>query len=283
MGAERLRSYPLEPVAQALGYRSDPADAARWRRQGSVLSINRFMFYDHLRGEGGAGAIELAVHALRCPAWAALDFLAGLARHSPLPDHRCQAAAPARDTRWPALRRYLVERRGLGDALVTLCRDLGLVHADRYGNPLFVRRNAAGEATGIETVTAADREPAAGGGFWMSWEAEWPHAVILAGNALDALSILSLHLVPEKHSACAVVSIGALSTTIPNWIEAWNPRRIFCAFDATRNGDHAAQSLIENDTRTVRLRPALGGQDWNDMLMRERAGEPLQTDDRPIQ
>ena len=177
-----------------MGYHRDPDDAARWRRPGSVLSINRFMFYDHLRAEGGAGAIELAVHALRCPMWAALDFLADLARHSPLPDGRCQAAAPARDTRWPALRRYLVERRGLGDALVTLCRDLGLVHADRYGNPVFVRRNAAGKATGIETVTAAAREPTAGGGFWMSWETEWPHAVILAGNALDALSILSLHL-----------------------------------------------------------------------------------------
>ena len=28
--------------------------------------------------------------------------------------------------------------------------------------------------------------------------------------------------------------------------------------------------------------PALDGLDWNDMLMRDRAGEPLQTDDRPL-
>ncbi len=40
-----------------------------------------------------------------------------------------------------------------------LCRDLGLVDADRYGNPVFVRGNAASEATGIETVTAAARDP----------------------------------------------------------------------------------------------------------------------------
>ena len=283
MRAESLRGYPLEPVARALGYRSDPADAARWRRPGSVVSINRFMFYDHLRGEAGAGAIELAGHALGCTPRAAIDFLAELSDLSLTPGGCRQPAVPAPDPRWPALRRYLVERRGLGDALVKLCRDLGLVHADRHGNPVFICRNAAGQATGIETVTAATaREPAAGGGFWMSWEPDWPASVILAGNALDVLSILSLHLGPAIHGGCAVVSTGAVTTTIPKWIEAWNPRRIFCACDATRSGDHAAQRLIEKDTRTVRLRPALDGQDWNDMLMRERAGETLETDDRQI-
>ena len=125
-------------------------------------------------------------------------------------------------------------------------------------------------------------EPTAGGGFWMSWETEWPHAVILAGNALDALSILSLHLGPAKRTECAVVSTGALSTKVPKWIEAWNPRRIFCAWDATPNGDHAASRLARKDTRIVRLRPALDNRDWNDMLIRDRAGEPLETDDRQI-
>lgn len=280
MRAESLRGYPLEPVAQALGYRRDPEDAARWRRPGSVLSINRFMFYDHLRAEEGAGAIQLAGHALGCTPRAAIDFLAELSDLSMPPGGRRQA--PAKDPRWPALRRYLVERRGLGDALVELCRDLGLVHADRHGNPVFIRRNAAGQATGIETVTAATAREPAGGGFWMSWEPDWPASVILAGNALDALSILSLHLGPAKRTECAVVSTGALSTKVPKWIEAWNPRRIFCAWDATPNGDHAASRLARKDTRIVRLRPALDNRDWNHMLIRDRAGEPLETDDRQI-
>ena len=279
--AERLRSYPLEDVVHALGYRRDPADAARWTRAGSVLSINRFMFYDHLRGEGGAGAIQLAVHALGCPTPDALDFLAQLPRRSRLPDGRGEAEPSCQDPRWPALRRYLVEQRGLADALVELCRGLGLIHADRRGNPVFTRRNAASEAIGIETLPAA-QQPAADGGFWMSWEPDWPDAIILAGNALDALSILSLHLVPEKRGECAVVSTGAITDSIPKWIEPWNPRRIFCAYDASRNGDHAARRLQHKDTRIVRLRPALNGQDWNEMLMRERAGEPIETDDRPI-
>jgi len=277
--AEFLRGYPLEGVACALGYRSDPADAARWRRDGSVLSINRFMFYDHLRGEGGAGAIELAAHALGYPPQDAIDFLAELFGFSPVPGGRCQALPPAQDPRWPALRRYLVERRGFGDALVELCRDFGLVHADRHGNPVFVRRDAAGVAVGTETRNAA---PDAHGGFWMSWEPDWPRAVILADNALDVLSILSLHLVPAIRRGCAVVSTGTVTSCIPDWIQAWNPERIFCAYSDPRNGDRAARRLKDKDTRIVRLRPALDGQDWNDMLIRERAGEPLGTDDRPI-
>ena len=63
---------------------------------------------------------------------------------------------------------------------------------------------------------------------------------ILAGNALDALSILSLHLVPAIRRGCAVVSTGTVTTSIPKWIETWNPGRIFCAWDATTNGDHDA-------------------------------------------
>ena len=216
-----------------------------------------------------------------CPPQAALDFLAELSNLSTLPGGRRQTAAPGRDPRWPALRRCLVERRGLGDALVELCRDLGLVRADRRGNPVFVRRNAAGKPVGIETLTAA-QEPAARGGFWMSWEPDWPASVILADSALDALSILSLQLVPAIRRGCAVVSTGTVTTSIPKWIEAWNPGRIFCAYDATRNGDDAARRLIEKDTRVIRLRPALHDQGWNDMLMRDRAGEPLGTDDRPI-
>ena len=102
--AEILRGYPLEAVARALGYRREPG--ARWRQAGSALSINRFMFYDHLRGEGGA--IQLAAHALRCPTPDALDVLAELFHVSP--GGRRQKAPPRHNTRWPALRQDLVQR-----------------------------------------------------------------------------------------------------------------------------------------------------------------------------
>ena len=285
--AEALRGYPLEDVVRRLGYRRDPTDAARWRRPGSVVSINGFMFYEHLRGEGGGGAIDLVIHACRCTVPEALGFFSELPCRDRFPADR-HPKPPCPDRHWPAIQSYLVEQRGLADVLVALCRDLGLLYADRHGNAVFVRRNAAGEALGAEIVPAAAPRrlaptgAAARGGFWMSWEPDWPNSVILAKNAIDALSVLSLHLVPAGRKGCAVVSTGGATASLPEWIEAWNPGRIFCAYDATRQGDDAAARLIRNDSRVVRLRPALDGLGWNDMLMRDRAGEPLQIDDRPL-
>ena len=283
--AEALRGYPLEDAARALGYRRDPADAARWRRPGSVLSINRLMFYDHLCGDGGGGAIDLVVHARRCTRPEAVDFLAGLPRPVP-PGHR--EGPPRREPCWPTLKSHLVERRGLPDTLVELCRDIGLIHASPRGDAVFVRRDAAGRATGAEILPAATpRRPsqpadAARGGFWMSWDPDWPTSVILAASALDALSILALHLVPDRRKGCVVVSCGTRAASLPGWIQEWNPRRIFCAYDATARGDRAASRLIRNDNRTVRLRPPIDGKGWNETLLRDRAGEPLESDDRKL-
>ena len=301
MQAEGLRSYPLEDVLRSLGYRRDPDDAARWRRRESVVSINGFMFYDHLRGECGAGAIELVIHARRCTVPGALAFLSELPGCSRLSSDCLCARAPRTlkpsrsERRWPAVERYLLDERGVSSVLLALCRDLGLLYADHHGNAVFVCRNAAGEATGAEIVPTAGQQrggaapageaapsPLTPGSFWMSWEIDWPPFVLIAKSALDALSALSLHLMPAKRNGCAVVSTGAVTATLPIWIEAWNPRRIFCAHDATPHGDDAAERLFRKDNRVVRVRPALDGQDWNDMLIRDRAGEPLGTDDRPL-
>ena len=281
--AEALRGYPLEDAARALGYRRDPDDAARWRRPGSVLSINRFMFYDHLCGDGGGGAIDLVAHARRCTRPEAVDFLDRLPRPVPT-GHRPR---PRREPRWPDLRSRLVERHGLSDLLVELCRDLDLIRTDPRGDAAFVRRNAAGRAVGTEILPAATpRRPAppadaARGGFWMSWDPDWPTSVILAASALDALSILALHLVPARQNGCVAVSCGT-PATLPGWIREWNPGRIFCAYDATARGDRAADRLIRSDNRAVRLRPPLDGKGWNEMLLRDRHGEPLETDDRSL-
>ena len=264
-------------------YRRDPTDAARWRRPGSVLSINRFMFYDHLCGDGGGGAIDLVAHARRCTRPEAIDFLAKLPRPVQPPK------PPRREPLSPALKSRLVERRGLPDALVELCRDLGLIHADPRGNALFVRRNAAGETVGAEILPAATRRrpdrpaDAARGGFWMSWDPDWPTAVILAASALDALSILALDLVPARRKGAVAVSCASsAAAALPEWIQEWNPQRIFCAYDATTRGDRAAKRLIRNDNRIVRLRPPLDGEGWNETLVRDRAGVPLETDDRRL-
>ena len=295
MQAEGLRGCPLEDVARALGYRRDPDDDARWRRFGSVVTINRFMFYDHLCGERGAGAVDLVVHAQRCTVPDALAFLAELpGRDRRPPECLCPRLPHPQERHWPAVERYLVDERGLSPVLLALCRDLGLVHADRHGNAVFVCRDAAGDATGTEIVptggqcraTAGAGEaappPLTRGGFWVSWELDWPQSVLIAKSAIDALSALSLNLMPVERRECAVVSIAAVTPTLPAWIEDWNPRRIFCAYDATPDADDAAERLFQRDSRVVRVRPALDGDDWNDMRRRDLEGNMLEIDDRLI-
>ena len=253
------------------------------------------MFYDHLRGEGGAGAVDLVVHAERCTVPDALAFLAKLpGRDRRPPECLCPRLPHPQERHWPAVKRYLVHERGLSPVLLALCRDLGLVHADRHGNAVFVCRDAAGVATGAEIVpTGVQRRAAAGageaapsplarGGFWISWELDWPHSVLIAKSAIDALSALSLQLMPAERRECAVVSIAAVTPSLPAWIEDWNPRRIFCAYDATPGGDDAAERLFRRDSRVVRVRPALDGDDWNDMRRRDLEGNLLEIDDRLI-
>ena len=277
-----------------------PKDETRWRRPGSVVSINGFMFYDHLCGEWGAGAVDLVVHAHGCSVPDALAFLSELQGHSRRTAHRlCPRAprpiVPARSQRqWRAVERHLVDQRGLSPLLVALCRDLGLLYAERQANAVFLCRNAAGEETGTEifpiggqppgpgTATEAAPSPLTPGSFWMSWGTEWPLAVLIAKNVVDALSVLCLQLVPATRKGGAVVSTAAVPATIPIWIEARNPRRIFRACDPTRDGDAATQRLLRRDNRVVRVRPVLDGDDWNDMRLRDRLGEPLESDERRI-
>ena len=142
---------------------------------------------------------------------------------------------------------------------------------------------------GAEILPAATRcrpdrpADAARGGFWMSWDPDWPTSVILAASALDALSILALDLVPARRKGAVAVSCASsAAAALPEWIQEWNPQRIFCAYDATTRGDRAAKRLIRNDNRIVRLRPPLDGERWNETLIRDRAGVPLETDDRRL-
>ncbi len=59
--AAQVRDGSLEPLAVQLGYRQDPANPARWKRPGSVLSIRGSQFFDHRPGRGGGGGIDLVM------------------------------------------------------------------------------------------------------------------------------------------------------------------------------------------------------------------------------
>ena len=222
------------------------------------------MFYEHLRGEGGGGAIDLVIHACRCTVPEALGFFSELPCRDRFPaDRHPKPPCPDRHVARGTLQSYLVEQRGLAHPAPSCARAHPPVIAatSACSTPTATatpcssaETRPAREALGAEIVPAAAPRrlaptgAAARGGFWMSWEPDWPNSVILAKNAIDALSVLSLHLVPAGRKGCAVVSTGGATASLPEWIEAWNPGRIFCAYDATRQGDDAAARLIGETT-----------------------------------
>ena len=96
---ERTRAIPPETVARALGYRSDPHDPWRRKRDGSILGIDGPRFYDHLNQRGGGGAIDRVIHATGCRFPDALRLLDGLAPQGPDMPHERTAGAPPRKPR----------------------------------------------------------------------------------------------------------------------------------------------------------------------------------------
>ena len=279
------RNIPLDEVAIALGYRRDPVDRVRFKRDGSVISINGAKFFDHLRSTGGGGAIDLVIHVTRCRFPDALHFLGGhhgkanaaaihtAARrlHLPRPSHRA----------WPMVRDALVRQRALRADVLEACQRRGLLHADDRLNAVFICRDANGQPTGAEILGTAS--PAGGGrframapgsnkargGFWLPCDHNQPALVILTESAVDAISARSLRIPGTREHGAVVASTAGIARSIPPWIEVWKPEPIVCAYDADSAGDNAARRLHLNDPRVTRQRPR-GARDWNEMPVRSR-------------
>ena len=282
---ETCRNIPLDRIAAALGYRKDPADRARFRREGSVISINGEKFFDHLRGTGGGGAIDLVIHATGCRFPEALRFLGGhegrekTAARKPAPRHlRLPRPSPRA---WPRVRDALVRQRALRADVLDACHDRGLLYADDRLNAVFVCRNASRHTTGAEIIGTA---PQAGtkrfrgmapgsrkarGGFWLPCDRNRPAVVILTESAVDAISARSLRIKGTTEHGAVVASTAGIASSVPTWIEDWKPKRVICAYDADGAGDAAADRLAVNDPRVIRLRPR-SAKDWNEILLRSR-------------
>ncbi len=279
------RSIPLDRIAAALGYRRDPTDRARFKREGSVISINGEKFFDHLRGTGGGGAIDLVIHATGCRFPEALRFLGG---HEGRGEITALQTAPRRlrlprpsPRAWPRVRDALVRQRALRAQVLEACHSRGLLYADDRLNAVFICRNASGTPTGAEILGTA---PQAGGkrfkgmapgsrkargGFWLPCDRNQPALVILTESAVDAISARSLRIEGTREHGAVVASAAGVARSVPPWIGEWRPRRIVCAYDADSAGDCAAERLALNDPRVKRLRPR-GAKDWNGMLLRSQ-------------
>ncbi len=288
--AAQVRDGSLEPLAVQLGYRQDPANPARWKRPGSVLSIRGSQFFDHRQGRGGGGAIDLVMHVRGCHFRAAVEFLE---RHAGLPLPAPAAASPHAPDRpnglrlpppadhlWHPVRDFLTTARGLDPALLERCRQDGILYADSRRNAVFLCRDRHQHPVGAELVGTrptpggrtfkgmAPGSRKARGGFWLPANTDDLDALLLVESAVDALAAVLL-LAPTLPPDTLLASTAGVATTLPRWLRAFRAPRILCAYDADRAGDQAADALRRNAPNCSRLRP-VGAKDWNDLLRRSR-------------
>lgn len=152
--ANRLRSLPLEEVAQNLGLQQHRYDKHKWKSEAHIISINDEKFYDHLASKGGGGAIDLVMHVLECDFQDAIAWLDGRSRYAifepnsrpPLRSRHTQkelVKAPAcnimDESKWFDVKQYLTQKRELPELLVESLHQQAIIAADFRRNAMFFR------------------------------------------------------------------------------------------------------------------------------------------------
>ena len=269
--ADAVRTIPLPVVAAGLGYRKDPADRARWKRPGSVISINGTKYFDHITGRGGGGAIDLVIQAEGCSFLQALQLLEGFTSRNPCTGD--ETPILSEDRAWAQVHRYLCQNRGLEPGLVEHCRRVGILGADNRANAVFTCQDRKRRKTGAELVGTHPGRPframapgsrKADGSFWLARKAA-PGTALLVEGAIDALSAWTL---ADRTQVDIVISTAGATATMPEWTNTFPLETIFCGYDADQAGDLAAAMLQAQNPAVRRMRP--DGKDWNEILQRQK-------------
>jgi hypothetical protein len=269
--ADRLRAVPLEAVLQAWGAQRDPDDPHKWHTSQGVVSVTGVKFMNWNRGQGGGGAIDLAIHLTNRSFVTALQWLgehfADRVPSSPgLPTHASDFQPPLPDSRQLGrVKHYLITERGLAPALIEPLIQTGSLYSDSRANAVFLLRHPQGQPVGAElrgTTARPWRGMAPGSrkdhGFFAIPASDQP-ALILCESAIDAISCLALH---PQHRCLSTAGARPNPRWLPAFIDQGHP--IYCGFDADPTGDDMAHAMISIYPAVRRLRPSL--KDWNEVL-----------------
>jgi ATP-dependent exoDNAse (exonuclease V) alpha subunit len=279
--ANGLRKIPLEEIAIRLGLTLDKHDLHKWWGDGQILSINNQKFYDHLNLRGGYGAIDLVMHVQGQTFKEALKWLTDGKRE--LPRSYLRPSQPkaierrpfqlpiADDSKWLAVRQYLVGQRKLPLALVDELHSQGIIYADGKQNAVFLRQDIANNVTGASLrgtyqgssfkglATGSQRENG-----WFSFvqgEGELKR-IVLVESAIDALSAAALAEQPGKAIFISTDGTGSIPTT---WLQQEGVV-IVAAHDSDRAGEEMAWRLAMEINSVSRAVPTYG-KDWNEQLL----------------
>ncbi len=312
----QVRGIDLEDTMRALGGERDRYDKHKWQVAGEHISINGEKFYNHDRQSGGGGSIDLVMHVggytfrqavayLNRAGGPELAVAAGaqygarqaqdiIERERDAPAH---FMPPARDEgRWPQVRTYLTEERGIPRGMVDELHERGTLYADRRANAVFIRQDAEGQAVGASLRGTAPGSQFQGlalgsrrgeGHFSFSLGEPAPYRVPqyhIAESPIDALSRAALAQRAGERGEFTFVSNDGHGELPRRQIEEGLARGalVHCGFDNDAGGDllwAQVQEAYPRAEAVVRERPPAGAKDWNEALQAQRERD-RQTPDR---
>jgi len=322
----QARQLDLRDTIQTLGGAQDRYDTHKWRVNDEHISINGERFYNHDQQKGGGGSIDLVMHVTGYSFKQAVAYL----NHEAGPELAVAAAAnygarerttqaeeivergertpfmqpQADEDRWPQVRAYLVEQRGIPRGMVDELHERGTIYADHRANAVFIRQDADGQAVGASlrgTLPGSEFQGLAYGSrrelghfsYTLSVGRPEPYDTpqyYITESPIDALSRAALLLRAGEAGTYTVVSNDGHGDLPRRQIEEGLARGalVHCGFDNDAGGHKLWQQVKEAYPRATaieRERPPAGTKDWNDALraqdrQQKRAEERTQERER---
>jgi len=311
----QARQLDLRDTVQTLGGVQDRYDTHKWRVNDEHISINGERFYNHDQQKGGGGSIDLVMHVTGYSFKQAVAYL----NHEAGPELAVAAAAnygarqgqeivergerapfnaPARDEdRWPQVRAYLVEQRGIPRGMVDELHDRGTIYADGRSNAVFLRTDAEGQAVGaslrgtlpgsaFQGLAYGSRRDEGHFSFTMGtperYSAPQYH---ITESPIDALSRAALIQRGGEGGEFVFLSTDGHGELPKRQIEEGLARQalVHCGFDNDAGGNKLWAQVKEAYPRAeaiVRERPLAGMKDWNDALRTAQGREECQSRDQ---
>ena len=302
----QARQLDLRDTIQTLGGAQDRYDTHKWRVNDEHISINGERFYNHDQQKGGGGSIDLVMHVAGYSFKQAVAFL----NHEAGPELAVAAAAQhgarqgqeivdrgerapfmqpqADEDRWPQVRAYLVEQRGIPRGMIDELHDRGTIYADGRSNAVFLRTNEEGQAVGASlrgTLPGSEFQGLAYGS--RREEGHFSYSLVvgrpepydtpqyhIAESPIDALSRAALIARAGERGAYMFLSNDGHGELTRRQIDEGLARQalVHCGFDNDAGGATLWAQVKEAYPRVEaieRERPPAGAKDWNDAL---RAG-----------
>lgn len=263
-----LRSIPLVEVLNRLGAVPDPKDKHNWKTSAGRITVTGPKFYNHDKGVGGGGAIDLVMHLRQVDFQEAVRFLGGIPENS----GRSPIVPPA-DTRrgksfvpfpvkenWIFVRNYLTRVRMISESLIEELHQGRTLYADKFKNAVFLSETGkGGELRGTGPVSfhgyRGEKAPFRLYGVGME--------IAFVESAIDAMSLRGLGFTGD------ILSFGGCAKGL---IQSYGQEarekglKIWGAFDNDRAGESFFEALKKAVPQAGRILPK--GKDWNEELLK---------------